>query len=84
MTHNDSSPTCTCAGCQSGLTRLIGGFSLLYYKCMCSEENFCYVCIVGCSVDNACYPMSTCAERVAIVKAVSEGYKSFSAIVISS
>ena len=35
-------------------------------------------------MDNACYPMSTCAERVAIVKAVSEGYKTFSAIAISS
>ena len=38
----------------------------------------------GCNVENSAYPLSTCAERTAIVKAVSEGYKTFSAIVITT
>lgn len=38
----------------------------------------------GCNVENAVYPLSTCAERVAICKAVSEGHRRFKAIAISS
>uniref|UniRef100_A0A8C6UU94 Cytidine deaminase n=1 Tax=Neogobius melanostomus TaxID=47308 RepID=A0A8C6UU94_9GOBI len=38
----------------------------------------------GCNVENACYNLGQCAERNTIAKAVSEGYKSFRAIVISS
>lgn len=38
----------------------------------------------GCNVENACYNLGQCAERNAIAKAVSEGCKSFRAIVISS
>ncbi|CAF1264330.1 unnamed protein product [Rotaria sp. Silwood1] len=38
----------------------------------------------GCNVENAAYPLSTCAERTVIVKAVSEGEKSFRKIVITS
>lgn len=36
----------------------------------------------GCNVENASYPMCTCAERTAIVKAVSEGFREFAAIAI--
>ena len=36
----------------------------------------------GCNVENASYGLSICAERVAITKAVSEGHKKFSAIVV--
>ena len=36
----------------------------------------------GCNVENAGYTPSNCAERTAIFKAVSEGYKSFTAIAI--
>lgn len=36
----------------------------------------------GCNVENAAYGPSNCAERTAIFKAVSEGYKYFSAIAI--
>ena len=36
----------------------------------------------GCNVENASYPMCTCAERTAIVKAVSEGANEFAAIAI--
>ena len=36
----------------------------------------------GCNVENAVYPLSTCAERVAIVKAVSEGERKFAALAV--
>ncbi|MBI3892256.1 MAG: cytidine deaminase [Candidatus Wallbacteria bacterium] len=36
----------------------------------------------GCNVENAAYGHSICAERVALVKAVSEGYRTFAAILI--
>ncbi|KAM7390703.1 hypothetical protein PAMA_008746 [Pampus argenteus] len=38
----------------------------------------------GCNVENACFNLGVCAERTAINKAVSEGYKKFKAIAISS
>uniref|UniRef100_A0A8D0HPA8 Cytidine deaminase n=1 Tax=Sphenodon punctatus TaxID=8508 RepID=A0A8D0HPA8_SPHPU len=38
--------------------------------------------ISGCNVENAVYPMSTCAERTAILKAVSDGYMKFRAMAI--
>jgi cytidine deaminase len=38
----------------------------------------------GCNVENAAYPLATCAERTALVKAVSEGEKSFQTIAITS
>ena len=38
----------------------------------------------GCNVENAAYPMAICAERTAIVKAVSEGQREFIAIAIAT
>ena len=37
----------------------------------------------GCNIENAAYGPSVCAERTAIFKAVSEGKKSFTAIVVA-
>ncbi len=37
----------------------------------------------GCNVENATYHLTICAERTAIVKAVSEGHRNFKAIFIS-
>lgn len=36
----------------------------------------------GCNVENAAYPATICAERTALVKAVSEGVRDFDAIVV--
>ena len=36
----------------------------------------------GCNIENAAYPDSICAERVAIFKAVSEGEKAFEVIAV--
>jgi len=36
----------------------------------------------GCNVENAAYPTSMCAERVAIFKAVSEGERKFEVIAV--
>ena len=37
----------------------------------------------GCNVENAAYPVGICAERTAYAKAVSEGCRSFRALVIA-
>lgn len=36
----------------------------------------------GVNVENAAYPMTTCAERVAVFKAISEGERDFTAIAV--
>jgi cytidine deaminase len=38
----------------------------------------------GCNIENSSYGLTTCAERTALFKAVSEGEKSFVAIAIAS
>ncbi|PRP80549.1 hypothetical protein PROFUN_11862 [Planoprotostelium fungivorum] len=40
--------------------------------------------ITGCNVENSSYGLSICAERTALVKAVSEGHTNFRAIAVSS
>lgn len=38
----------------------------------------------GCNVENASYGLSICAERTAIVKAVSSGYRKFKQLAVST
>jgi cytidine deaminase len=40
--------------------------------------------ISGANVENASYPVGTCAERVAFGKAVTEGYRSFRAVAVAT
>ena len=40
--------------------------------------------ITGCNVENVSYGLAICAERTALVKAVSEGHKKFKAIAVTS
>mgnify|MGYP001796817493 CR=1 FL=1 len=40
--------------------------------------------ITGCNVENVSFGLTICAERTAVVKAVSEGYRKYSAIAISA
>ena len=37
---------------------------------------------LGCNIENASYGLTVCAERVAVFKAVSEGYRKFKAIAV--
>src|SRR5690625_3231886 len=36
----------------------------------------------GCNIENASYPVSCCAERVAIFNAISEGHKQFQGMAV--
>jgi cytidine deaminase len=38
----------------------------------------------GCNVENAVYPLTTCAERTVVVKAVSEGEREFAALAVAT
>ena len=40
--------------------------------------------IKGCNIENASFGLAICAERVAITKAVSEGYRHFQAMAITA
>uniref|UniRef100_A0A672MD08 cytidine deaminase n=1 Tax=Sinocyclocheilus grahami TaxID=75366 RepID=A0A672MD08_SINGR len=48
-----------------------------------SKQNLAHD-LTGCNVENACFCLGICAERTAISKAVSEGYRDFKAIAIAS
>ncbi|MCL2188715.1 MAG: cytidine deaminase [Defluviitaleaceae bacterium] len=38
---------------------------------------------IGCNIESAAYPATICAERTALVKAVSEGARSFRAVAVA-
>ena len=38
--------------------------------------------ITGCNVENSTYGLTVCAERVAVLKAVSEGYREFCRVAV--
>jgi cytidine deaminase len=40
------------------------------------------VVITGCNVENSTYGLTVCAERVAVLKAVSDGYRAFHRIAV--
>lgn len=42
------------------------------------------VTFTGCNIENAAYPVTVCAERTAMFKAVSEGYTDFDTIAVAT
>ena len=40
--------------------------------------------VIGCNVENAAYPATICAERVALTAAVAQGYRDFVAIAVAT
>ena len=38
--------------------------------------------VIGCNVENVVYSLTLCAERTAVVKAVSEGHTEFRAVAV--
>jgi cytidine deaminase len=52
------------------------------FKVGAALETTTGVIITGCNVENATYGLTVCAERVAMFKALSEGYRKFRRIAV--
>ncbi|CAK8698432.1 cytidine deaminase-like [Clavelina lepadiformis] len=57
-------------------------YATTYFKMGAAVLTKCGKVFTGCSITCAVSPCSMCAERVAIFKAVSEGYKEFEALAV--
>jgi cytidine deaminase len=54
------------------------------FKVGAALETVSGVIITGCNIENATYGLTLCAERVAIFKALSEGHRQFTRIVVAA
>ena len=52
------------------------------FKVGAALETGAGVIVTGCNIENASYGLTLCAERVAIFKALSEGHKGFTRLVV--
>ena len=70
----------------TGKTRLLIWFIIRYILIyhMLTRIVLLLLLLKGCNVENAAYPLTSCAERVAISKAVSEGDKEVVAIAVAT
>jgi cytidine deaminase len=55
-----------------------------HFKVGAALETADGVVVTGCNVENASYGLTICAERVALVKALSEGHRRFTRIVVTA
>jgi cytidine deaminase len=53
-----------------------------HFKVGAALETFDGTVITGCNIENATYGLTICAERVAMFKALSEGHRAFTRVVI--
>ena len=51
---------------------------------LCSAKNGERVVVTGCNVENAAYPASICAERVAVGSALARGLRDIHAVVVAT
>ena len=72
--------------CHSAKTRAYSPYSKVRVGAalLCEDGTEDGTIIQGCNVENAVYSLSWCAERSAIVAAVSRGFRKFKAIAVTS
>jgi cytidine deaminase len=58
----------------------MAGFS--HFKVGAALETADGIIITGCNIENATYGLTLCAERVAMFKALSEGHRAFTRVVV--
>ncbi|MEQ1908484.1 MAG: cytidine deaminase [Vicinamibacterales bacterium] len=68
------------AAARSAREHAVAGFS--HFKVGAALETTDGTIITGCNVENATYGLTVCAERVAMLKALSEGHRSFVGVAV--
>jgi cytidine deaminase len=68
------------AAARAARERAVADFS--GFKVGAAIETSDGVVVTGCNIENATYGLTVCAERVAIFKALSEGHRKFTRIVV--
>jgi cytidine deaminase len=68
------------AAARAARERAVADFS--GFKVGAAIETSDGVVVTGCNIENATYGLTICAERVAIFKALSEGHRKFTRIVV--
>ena len=68
------------AAARAGRERAVADFS--GFKVGAALETADGQIVTGCNIENASYGLTVCAERVAIFKAISEGHRAFTRMVV--